>query len=473
LNWGLLKRFATFGNLAWLGGFMLVFWSPFWGSFRLPLLVLATMGLGLQLRGRRLLPTDTAGLRLTWVFALLLLPALLSSINAIDGRTAAIVCLALLLHYWAGLALLRGLGDQRHTLMLTWLGYMLLFWCIDGSVQWLWGEDLFGMPLTEDKRVVGPFDGNLRMGLFMAVLAPLLLWPLADKRPGLAILALLPILAISTLAGTRANLVFLLLAVIWLMARLKNWRLRSALVAACLLPVLIIPSSPALKERVAHNYGEPLQTKTLSNPDSLFHSLDKISSYRLSIWETAGRMVADRPWLGIGPGNFDLAYARYATRQDDPFRLANVHGKHAYHAHQMYVSAAAETGLLGLAGLLAVIALTARWYWRALPQARDAARPWMVCLAIIAFPVNSQPILFSGWWFPVVLLLYCGLLAALAQDGTSTSRPAVRESADCYPIGTSHAASFQTPQPYAQAAVQQDLRHASAEGVSLQTTQPR
>jgi hypothetical protein len=34
-------------------------------------------------------------------------------------------------------------------------------------------------------------------------------------------------------------------------------------------------------------------------------------------------------------------------------------------------------------------------------------------LLVTMFPLNSQPILYSGWWFPVLLLLTALMLAAL------------------------------------------------------------
>jgi O-antigen ligase len=152
---------------------------------------------------------------------------------------------------------------------------------------------------------------------------------------------------------------------------------------------------------------------------STFEKFNYVLNGRLWIWEAAGNMVHTHPLVGVGPGAFDSAYPNYAHRADDPLRVADAQGKHAYHAHQMYLGIAAENGLIGLGGLLACIVLVARWFRRASPPARDRATPYLACLAVIAFPINSQPVLFSGWWFPIVLLLLCGFLAALEEQTPS------------------------------------------------------
>jgi O-antigen ligase len=131
------------------------------------------------------------------------------------------------------------------------------------------------------------------------------------------------------------------------------------------------------------------------------------------LWESAAHMLKAHPLTGVGPAAFDTAYPKFVTRANDPFRNPNADGKYAYHAHHMYVSIAAETGLIGLAAFLAAIALIIRWYRQALPAARAVANPYAVSLGVIAFPINSQPVLYSGWWFPIVLLLLCGMLTAL------------------------------------------------------------
>jgi O-antigen ligase len=75
---------------------------------------------------------------------------------------------------------------------------------------------------------------------------------------------------------------------------------------------------------------------------------------RLDHWVAGLRMFAAHPLLGVGAGNYDQAYARYAA-SCWPDALG--------HAHNYYINAAAETGVLGLLAFLALTgaALVAGW----------------------------------------------------------------------------------------------------------------
>jgi putative inorganic carbon (HCO3(-)) transporter len=64
---------------------------------------------------------------------------------------------------------------------------------------------------------------------------------------------------------------------------------------------------------------------------------------RLAHWQAALGMAADAPWLGVGFGNYEAAYPRYAL-MNWPIALG--------HAHNYYLNLLAETGLIGLLGYL-------------------------------------------------------------------------------------------------------------------------
>lgn len=428
LNLQIPSRLLTARNLAWLAGFMLVFWAPFWSGQRLPVLILFGVGVFLHAASfrasyntsRRLLPTGQAERRWGAVFLLLWIPCLLASPFSYNLQGSLTLCLVLLLHYWVGIALLHGLQQPGHVLAARAIGLTLLFWMADGIIQFIFGRDLFGVPIdTTGMRVTGPFEGSLHMGLFIVVLMPLLLWPLARTRPWTAMLLLIPLGGTAALAGARTNMVFVILVALALMFRLPSWKHRFMLLLLSLSPALVIPFSPVLQERIMQRNYAVLDSASRQQ-QTLFEKLDGLSSGRLILWESAGRMLRTHPLTGVGPGAFDTAYPKFATRANDPFRNPNADGKYCYHAHQMYISVAAETGLVGLAAFLAAIALIVRGYRQASPHAREAANPYVASLAVIAFPINSQPVLYSGWWFPIVLLLLCGMLAALESATPKT-----------------------------------------------------
>jgi O-antigen ligase len=64
---------------------------------------------------------------------------------------------------------------------------------------------------------------------------------------------------------------------------------------------------------------------------------------RVAHWEAALGMWSERPWLGQGPGHYELSYARFQLP-----RWSAALG----HAHNIYLNFLAETGLVGLAAFL-------------------------------------------------------------------------------------------------------------------------
>jgi O-antigen ligase len=73
---------------------------------------------------------------------------------------------------------------------------------------------------------------------------------------------------------------------------------------------------------------------------------------RLGIWRRSMRMIADHPWLGVGPGNWPVMFPRYA--EPDASREGVLSATLApRQAHDDYVERTAETGIIGMAALVA------------------------------------------------------------------------------------------------------------------------
>ena len=401
MNW--LKNRPSPESAARFLGLMLIAWQPFWSGARLPAVLLALLAAWLLLR-RRLDFGAASSRRLGVVFLLLGVPVLLSMPHSFNVEASLYVALALGLFYWIGLALLHGLRTQGdRDWLLHWLLLVFLAWTADGYLQYLFGRDLLGHALTPDRRIVGVFAGNLHLGLFLAVLLPAVLWPLAKRRPLATLAAAAAGGFVVAMSGSRSSILLLLLGGALLLTRLdRRYRLPLAL-AILAISAGVALLSPAILQRIQFVAQTPASA-------SAFERIDVVLSHRLTIWHNATTMVAERPLTGVGANAFAEAYPHYAP-PDDFF----LNHQKIYHAEQMYVSVMAESGLPGLAGLLAAVALGAAWFLRAPPERRRRAAPFAAPLAMIAFPLQSQPVLYTIWWFPVVLLLLCGVLAALDE----------------------------------------------------------
>jgi len=129
---------------------------------------------------------------------------------------------------------------------------------------------------------------------------------------------------------------------------------------------------------------------------------------RMAHWQAALRMFADRPWLGVGIGNYEAVYAAYRLpRWLDPLG----------HAHNYYLNIAAEAGILGL---LAYVLFWLGACALAVRVARRLAGPWRgATLGILAALIHlSVHNLFDNLYVQGIYLqvaLWIGLLVALSH----------------------------------------------------------
>jgi O-antigen ligase len=371
-----------------------------------PAFLLSLLGIWLAWRERATLFASIGQRRWAVVFALLFLPVVLSVPGSFTPRASTSIAAGLVLYFFTGVALIRSLrSDATRDRLVKWVAFIVAFWIVDAYVQIVFGRDLFGVEINPvDYRVLGPFTGNLRLSLFVVIFLPMVLMRLIP-RGWIATFTVFSLAAVvAMLSGSRATFVFLAVVGADLFLRLPGGRRKWLLVGAlALIGAMVVAMSPVLLQRF-ESFGE------LRHPS--FASINHILSWRLWIWDTALNMVADRPFSGVGAGAFQAAYDHYSSYPGDIFRGSDVR---AYHAHQLYVGIAAETGLIGLLAFCTLAVLTLLWYWRATPDLRRRAWPFAVGLLVYAFPVNSQPVLFSQWLFPVIVLLLAGMLASLDE----------------------------------------------------------
>ena len=98
---------------------------------------------------------------------------------------------------------------------------------------------------------------------------------------------------------------------------------------------------------------------------------------RMAHWQAALSMWTDHPWLGVGIGNYEVAYARYALPLW-PLPLG--------HAHNYYLNIAAEAGILGLVAYLFLWGAALVRSWLATRQARGWY--WGVALGVLGVLVH-------------------------------------------------------------------------------------
>lgn len=146
---------------------------------------------------------------------------------------------------------------------------------------------------------------------------------------------------------------------------------------------------------------------------------------RLAHWQAAMGMWADHPWLGVGTGNYAVAYLSYnLPRWREPLG----------HAHNVYLNFGAEAGL---AGFLAYVVVWCASLWQAVRAAAVSNRFVAAVGAGVLGALTHATIhnLFDNLWVQHVYLdlaLYLGVLAVLqaglaAARNSPTGRPGVAD----------------------------------------------
>lgn len=366
--------------------------------------LLMLLGIWLLWKRRAELWATAAAGRLTLVFSLLLVPALISVPTSHDLRYSWSVCGALLAYYLAGLALVRILrADAERIWLAKWILWVMIFWIVDSLIQYSLGVDPFGVAITVDGRVTGPFKDSLRQSMLLALLLPVGIWFLQRRSIVLAFGFFAAAGFVAMLGSVRMVLVMLMVVALGLSLRLPSMRFK---IPAAILAIVVVLSAIGLSSTMQERLGRLAELREIN-----FKTVNYLLTERLFIWDTASNMLQARPLTGVGVGAFAKAYDNYSTRAEDPFRGGKTR---VFHAHQAYMAMAAEAGIPGLIGLFLAIALCVKWYWSAVSERRMQAWPYALGLLVYFFPLNSQPPMYHGnWLFAILLLMFTAFLAAL------------------------------------------------------------
>ncbi|HFI5326817.1 TPA: Wzy polymerase domain-containing protein [Serratia liquefaciens] len=234
---------------------------------------------------------------------------------------------------------------------------------------------------TLKNRPYGIFQQWNLMASFMATGLALALYLPSARRPlsrslqwlAAAMLLLAPLLLI-VIASRVGLLAALLLSPfqLWMLYRLNRRRAGIAL-------LLLMAGVSAGLLLVMLNGA----TRALMLPEPIF--------YRLTYWQEALDMIAERPWLGWGYGHFqhDFLHHFYTTHSSGMESVA------ISHPHNEILLWGVEGGLLSLSG----IALIVWGLWRLLRHSRPVPlrpAPWLAALPILLHMMVEYPLYLSA-----------------------------------------------------------------------------
>ena len=348
------------------------------------------------------------------IFLCFWLPMVASSFDSYIPQKSWVSSIAALRFLAAALSmavLLR--TDSARWRVIRWTSFLLVFWAVDGFVQLIFGNDLFGIAMNPDRLNAMFVQKYQFYGPTLAMLSPLLLEYARRRWPAWAWVGAFTLtLGAVLIAGMRAGWLAmgLVLAVyMWLMLRPENRELRKASLS---IPVFVITAiigsyliSPLFQARIE---------QSLAITQGSQAAIDAASTYRMPIFKTSLTMFKAHPVNGVGVRAFPIAYLDYAA--EDDVHVQRAKGKRgATHAHNLVLEVMADTGSIGLLGMFAGFVLVLR-FWRSMtPARRNEAFPFALALALVLFPLNSHFALYGTYMSSLIWVLF-GLWAATIES---------------------------------------------------------
>lgn len=348
------------------------------------------------------------------IFACFWLPMVISSFDSYMPQKSWVSSVAALRFLAAALSMSVLLhADSARWRVIRWTSFLLVFWAMDGFVQLIFGNDIFGIAMNPDRLNALFVQKYQFFGPSLAMLSPLLLeharrhWP-AWAWAGAFTLTLGAVL----ISGMRAGWLMMglvLLVYSWLMLRRENRDLRKVSLSIPLLVVTAIIGSylvsPLFQARLE-------QSLTITQGSQA--AVSAASNLRMPIFKTSLAMYKAHPINGVGVRAFPKAYMEYAA--EDDIHIQNSGGKTgATHAHNLVLEVMADTGSFGLLGLFTGFLLVLR-FWRGMtPARRIEAFPFAFALALVLFPFNSHFALYGTYTSSLIWILF-GLWAACIKN---------------------------------------------------------
>lgn len=208
-------------------------------------------------------------------------------------------------------------------------------------------------------------------------------------------------------AGSRGAFIGLVAVTAYIIAAFRSIPRRIRLIAAVgTFGLLSVLASDAYWERL----------RLLTNPEQDYNWSDRSPEGRMEVWKRGLGYMADRPLLGVGMRNFDVAEGTLS--RESKAREERGAGFKWSAAHNSFLEIGVELGILGLALFIGMLIAALRSLWRmarrstSSPGMRESALAFALTASLIGFIVCGFFV--SAWYFSF-LYMVLGLVMGLAK----------------------------------------------------------
>lgn len=388
---------------------------PFGRSVEFFTLIMAIVGISDLIKNKYDLRQSFGFKAFTSIFLCFWVPALLSLPDAFDLARSSSSTFGMLRFYFAGLFIVNRLSTDKSQLWLgAGIGLILILWSLDAWLQLISGTNIFGIHPHAAHRISGMFGKDAMLGLVIIAFLGVSVAALKEKLGiRLTLISALLIVSAVFISGDRTSWVSLFtLLFLWLILfrpqriSFSRSQLVIGIIATAVMATAVI-NTPQFQSTL---------NRSLMVLNGDYKAINRASSSRLPIWETALNIFSDNAINGVGVRGFRYAYPDYAQK-DDPivnFSLPREKQSGPTHAHQIVLEFMTDTGLIGLSGfIIALWILFIKWRPIARSKQSAIATGYLISLMVIVFPINTHMSFFSSTWAQVVWFLVALCVSAL------------------------------------------------------------
>lgn len=276
---------------------------------------------------------------------------------------------------------------------------------VDGYVQYLTGENLFGMGISS-KRISSFFGDELILGSYLARLYPLFfaLFILKPKK-NITEIILISFLFVSIdvlifISGERTAFFLFNLSTLFIIIFIRQFKLLR--ITVFVFSFIIITMIGAQNEGLYSRFiKEPITSMGL---DKTNNEKKIFTSAHDSLYRTSWSMFLDKPILGHGPKLFRVKC------KDEKFKFGN--SKCHTHPHNFYIQLLAETGIVGFSFLFGLLIYFIYLVYKQIVHRyflkRDFLTDYQICL-LAGLLITIWPIAPNGNFFNNYLMLMYSL----------------------------------------------------------------
>lgn len=401
-----------------------------------PLLLLCIVGIHVLIKSRTI-DLGQSNIRLYGLMYLcIVIPMILSLPDAVLLAESLRKTLTFSLFYFAGVAIIISLANQKYRKYLLYsIFFLMCFWIFDAIWQSISGYNIRGYPYNVDgigkqgRRLTGMFYPSSRIGIVLANLSPFYFEFLRihfHKRKWI-ILLILPLIYVVILSGGRSSYIMLLLSLILYTAYLISMGALTRITkshVAIVLSIFILGGVISInsdkiftKEKYAF-----LENRISSIGNFFSGDLQKIAVAvpgRMAIWEGALWVAKDNWVNGIGPRGFRYVVDDYIEKREG--YIISKHAQSSTHPHQYLLEILTETGIIGIIGYVIFLIILYRQvyiYFR-----NDQYRyflPWTFPALIATMPVNMHKAFYSSY-ISVFICVTVAIVMSLEIDKNSNT----------------------------------------------------